>query len=105
MMNRGQKVVSLADAKARRDEKKENEAPHFSGPAACLACKHEWVAVAPAGTVWLECPKCGTERGVMKGPCMHFGEDHWTCECGNILFHITKHAIYCPMCGKPQKGF
>ena len=49
-------VIDLAQAKADRE-------PHLSGAAVCLACKHEWVAVAPVGTVWMECPACSLERG------------------------------------------
>lgn len=37
--------------------------PHVAGPAMCLRCEHEWVAVRPLGVVVLECPKCGAERG------------------------------------------
>lgn len=103
------KIVSLSAVRERKQAEaassEEDNSPHLSGNAVCLACKHEWVAVAPVGTIWFECPSCGTERGVMKGPCMHVGESHWTCKCGNILFHITKNAVYCPLCGKPQEGF
>lgn len=28
--------------------------PHSTGPARCLDCGYEWVAVSPTGTVWLE---------------------------------------------------
>ena len=44
-------VIDFTKAKAELD-------PHISGDARCLACKHEWVAVAPIGTIWLECPAC-----------------------------------------------
>jgi hypothetical protein len=49
-------VVSLA---ARR----EDNTPHAAGPARCIACKHEWVAVVPAGTTDLRCPSCDLVRG------------------------------------------
>lgn len=49
-------VINLAQAEADRE-------PHLSGKARCLACKHEWVAVAPVGVVWMECPACTLERG------------------------------------------
>lgn len=56
-------VIDLAQAKADRE-------PHLSGAAVCLACKHEWVAVAPVGTVWMECPACSIERGRYNGAVM-----------------------------------
>lgn len=37
--------------------------PHYTGPAVCLRCGHEWISVRPLGVVALECPKCGAERG------------------------------------------
>lgn len=40
-----------------------NHRPHEAGPVVCVRCSHEWVAVRPAGTGLLECPKCGAERG------------------------------------------
>ena len=80
------------------------EPAHFTGPAVCLDCKHEWVAVAPVGTVYLECPKCGTEKGRSKYPIQYSGLE-WQCQCGNNLFHITPDGCYCPCCGVYQSGF
>jgi hypothetical protein len=37
-------VISLLQLKKDRE-------PHLSGMARCLACRHEWVAVAPVGTI------------------------------------------------------
>lgn len=78
--------------------------PHLTGKARCLACEHTWEAVVPAGTVWLECPSCRTERGLLV-----FGverkEPHWRCNCGNTLFHVLKDRVYCPNCGADQVGF
>src|SRR5688500_17935527 len=54
-------VVSLA-------AHREANSPHLSGEAKCAKCGREWVAVCPVGTVWLECPGCGSECGVMRGP-------------------------------------
>ncbi len=45
---------------------KEENCPHISGPAVCQTCKYKWVAVCPAGTVVLECPSCGLNRGVYR---------------------------------------
>lgn len=90
-------VIDLAAAKQER-------APHLSGLARCLACRHEWVAVAPAGAAWLDCPKCSLERGRYIG---HVQKDvpHWHCNCGNDLFYVTQDGYYCPNCGVYQHGF
>ena len=90
-------VIDLAQAKADRE-------PHLSGAAVCLACKHEWVAVAPVGTVWMECPACSLERGRYLG-AVNVGGDHWHCRCGNDLFRATPAGMYCPNCGEWQHGF
>lgn len=37
--------------------------PHEVGPVVCLRCSHNWVAVRPAGTSFLECPRCRASRG------------------------------------------
>lgn len=90
-------VISFEQAKAARD-------PHLSGPAVCLACQHKWVAVAPVGAVWLECPACSLERGRYVGQVSRDG-DHWHCNCGNDLFRATQAGMYCPNCGEWQYGF
>lgn len=90
-------VIDIAQAKADRE-------PHLSGTGVCLACRHEWVAVAPVGTVWMECPACSLERGRFKGS-VGMGGLHWHCKCGNDLFHATQDGMYCPNCGEWQHGF
>ncbi len=72
--------------------------PHNTGPAICIVCRHEWVAVAPAGTIWFECPGCGVHQGRFLGPCQRSGL-HWTCNCGSDVFHLTPRGPYCPHCG------
>lgn len=42
--------------------------PHLQGAARCLACKHEWQAVAPVGATDLKCPSCACLRGVYIHP-------------------------------------
>lgn len=84
-------VVNLEQA---REERK----PHMTGPARCLDCKHEWVAVAPVGTIWMECPKCSLIRGRFVNQVERDG-DHWVCNCGNDLFYVTSDGAYCPNCG------
>lgn len=84
--------------------KKLEQSPHSSGEAICLDCKHKWVAVAPTGVQWMECPKCSLVRG--RFVYQHSREEpHWTCNCGNDLFHATKDGMYCPNCGDWQSGF
>lgn len=90
------KVVDLAD---RRPD------PHVAGPARCLACKHEWAAVAPTGTLWLECPECSLLRGRFLWPVERSGLPHWVCGCGNDVFHVTPQGYYCPNCGVWATGF
>jgi len=82
----------------------EENSPHCSGIAFCLDCKHEWVGVAPTGTIWLECPECGLTRGRFKYQSERDGEQ-WSCGCGNDLFHVKPEGIYCPNCGVWQGGF
>jgi hypothetical protein len=72
---------------------------HNAGEAKCCHCKHEWVAVAPVGTVWLECPKCETWHGLMKGPVYPDGAQ-WTCNCGCYVFVVSETTnILCAVCG------
>jgi Zn finger protein HypA/HybF involved in hydrogenase expression len=84
---------------------KEPEVPHITGEAHCLACLHVWVSVAPAGAVWLECPNCKAEKGLMRFKCLYEKRPHWHCNCGNSLFHVTSAGYYCPNCGDWQTGF
>lgn len=82
-------VVSLAEQR-----------PHLSGEAVCLACKHRWAAVAPVGTVCLECPQCGTGRGVWAGVCLPATDECLQCECGSAHFILTRrNGAICAKCG------
>ena len=78
--------------------------PHISGEAICLSCGHNWVSIAPTGTIWLECPECHVVRGRFVYQCERDGL-HWECDCGNDLFHVTEDGFYCPNCGLWQYGF
>lgn len=79
--------------------------PTLSGEAICLCCKHEWVAVVPAGTIGLECPECSTLKGVMKYPCSPANGGIWMCECGNYLMYMTPNGVFCHVCGIKAEGF
>lgn len=71
----------------------------MEGSARCLACKHDWIAVAPAGTASLECPSCGLSTGRFVHLAVRNDRYHWLCACGNDLFHLTPEGSYCPVCG------
>jgi Zn finger protein HypA/HybF involved in hydrogenase expression len=83
---------------------RKKNSPHSTGKAKCLTCHHEWVAVAPLGTVWLRCPKCRTRKGTWKNHFERAGKE-WRCHCGAGLFVIMPEGVYCPNCGDWQKGF
>lgn len=82
----------------------EDETPHLSGEAVCMLCGHEWVAVVPVGTVWLECSECHSMKGHLKYAVQRDGNE-WCCGCGNGLFRVTPDGYYCPNCGEWQRGF
>ena len=93
-------IISLDDYRA-------EAGPYLSGPARCMACKHEWVAVAPAGTTELECPHCGAMKGFFLGTMdVPVGETHWTCRCGSDIFRISGKTkdIFCANCGLTQSA-
>lgn len=54
-------VVSLAAAR-------EERTPHWEGTAYCTGCHHEWEAVAPLESRWIDCPACGANKGCPKRP-------------------------------------
>lgn len=91
-------IIDLAQAKEERE-------PHLSGRALCLNCKNQWVAVAPVGTLDLECPECTLPQGRFMHLVQYEDEPHWTCNCGNQFFHITQKRTYCINCGDTQVGF
>ncbi len=88
-------VIDLNQTKQERERS-------LSGAARCLACQHEWVAVAPVGSIWLECPSCTLIRGRFVAQ-VELDGDHWHCNCGNDLFNATPEGVYCPNCGTWQK--
>lgn len=78
------------------------------GEAFCLACKYEWQAVAPVGTLDLECPECGSDRGQFKHPFdVEEGATIWECGCGSTYFQLVKedygHDLMCVGCGIRQR--
>lgn len=92
-----EKVVSLGSRR-----------PARSGTAQCLACHHEWSAVAPLGVVDLECPTCHLLRGVFDCPHgMNTGYEVWACKtCSGHFMKIYRHMqsggfyVMCSTCGQ-----
>ena len=83
-------------------QKEDGADAHLTGQGFCLHCHHDWVAVAPLGTVWLECPECGTNKATFREHVELTGEPAWTCKCDNQLFTVHKNGIFCPNCGSYQ---
>ena len=74
--------------------------PHLAKKARCCVCRHEWVAVAPLGTDWLECPDCHLMKGRYlhpKVPCDGF--EMLSCACGCDVFRVTEKWAFCIHCG------
>ncbi len=95
-------IVTLSEARQAR----EAEQPHLTGDAKCLACRHIWTAVAPVGsTSSLQCPSCGTDRGVFAGAITPPGGHVWRCDCGNDTFNLTPAGALCLGCGDYAKGW
>lgn len=90
-------VVSL-------QEWKEENRPHWTGPCVCIECRKEFVAVAPMGVLWVECPDCGLTKGHPKHPfsCRE-GEALFVCGCGSealtAFFRSGQLHIMCMACG------
>jgi len=90
--------VSADIVKFEKREPAEEDGPHLTGKALCTTCAYEWEAVAPVGTVHLECPACARLQGVFKNAVEP--ETAWACHCsGNQLFFLTRAGAMCRMCG------
>lgn len=82
----------------------EERQAHLSGECKCMNCQHEWAGCMPVGVVdGLECPECGSFKGVSKYQCIRAGA-HWQCGCGNEFFCLTPAGLYCPNCGVEVDG-
>lgn len=86
-------VIGFDRAKAGEDRTE----CHVSGQVTCTACKHEWVAVAPAGTKLFECPECRRDFGLLKHPVEP--DWKWKCHCGEMLHWLTSEGAMCRGCG------
>lgn len=77
--------------------------PHMTGPAFCNRCGYEWVAVVPAGSLWLECPACSSENGLLRYRVEpDEGDLIWSCRCGGRVFYFTPDGGFCYNCGTQQ---
>ena len=75
----------------------------LDGKARCSVCQHEWIAVVPKGTDWIECPKCRLMKARFLHPAMpKVGNDVWACACGCDVFRITRTSAYCINCATEQ---
>lgn len=89
-----EKIKNFVDYKRSKDG-------WLSGFARCLQCGHLWVTTneVKIGEWWLKCPKCETLKGCFVHPVERDCE-HWTCNCGSHVFHLTKYGPYCVVCGE-----
>jgi hypothetical protein len=89
----------------KRPHRQKPEDGWSSGEAVCIACKKRWVAVAPVGVRWLECPSCGANKGIFSNPfgaqegdsvfiCNHCGGEALTAYYHDNLFYLR-----CMGCG------
>lgn len=80
------------------------DTPCLEGLARCCACQHEWTAVAPHGAQWLECPNCGTHKGLYRYACLPGeGDRIFVCGCGcdvlTAYLHQRLFRLRCVSCG------
>ena len=92
--------MAVDDLAKRRLEK----SPHLSGPARCMACKHEWDAVSPVGVFdFLECPSCGAAKGVRT--TLVVPDEVFRCTCGSDLYYLSPKGARCCNCGVMAEGW
>lgn len=88
-------MTNIVSLDARRAA--EQESPHLAGEAECTVCGHRWSAVAPVGTIHLDCPSCDRLQGVFRHGVEP--QEAWTCNCGERLFWLTRAGAMCRKCG------
>lgn len=81
--------------------------PHLSGEAVCIGCRHAWEATAPVGTDNLECPSCGSMKGLFRYPVSaDVGDSLFVCQCGcealTAYYRKGQFRIQCMNCGTHQ---
>ena len=97
----------MSDNVVNLEERRTKNGSYIEGPAKCLVCNHEWGAVAPLGTVDLECPECQTLRGCWVypiGPTNNM-EIYKCPECWHEYFMVLASLeIQCVRCGCLQNN-
>lgn len=76
--------------------------PQRTGIARCIGCKHEWVATAPVGAPYVDCPECEAKMGRFIAPALlQPDEARVQCSlCGSQLFMVTAQLVlHCVSCG------
>ncbi|WP_176929346.1 hypothetical protein [Novosphingobium aromaticivorans] len=85
----------------------EPDTPHLAGEALCIGCRHEWAGVAPVGVWQLECPSCGSLKGIWRYPVGgQQGDVVFKCNCGcealTAYYHRDLFHLKCMSCGAEQ---
>ena len=72
----------------------------IKGTAICLTCKNEWEAIIPLGSIDIKCPKCKTNKGVLKDFIQFRENIHYRCHCGHCMFFLLESGRnQCIICG------
>ncbi len=79
----------------------------LSGYGICVGCRHEWAGAWPTGTWQLECPSCGSMKGIGKHPVGPDESDAgFRCSCGCEAMTAYKRRgrlfLRCMHCGTDQ---
>ena len=106
-------LVDFSKEKLKRskpeEKRKFNKRGHLQSAGKCLDCQHEWYLVIETpieAEEGLECPKCGTSRGVLQYPIpLKKGLKAISCKnCKSKNFHFIRHLnlffSVCVGCGK-----
>lgn len=74
--------------------------PCVTGKMTCLSCRHQWMGVAVAGSVWNECPECHCHRGAWQNYIEPVeGTPRFVCTCECQMFYVLGDYIMCVGCG------
>lgn len=88
------------ESKLAADEGEADEGRTLTGPARCLHCRHEWVAVCMEGTTSMECPECSLMQGVfVHRVTAGKGEYRFVCNCGCDTYMVNIDGVTCSHCG------
>lgn len=103
-------VIPFGRRPEKPGEGEEPKDPHLCGEAFCLSCAKTWTAVTPTGSpvnvpdeeaLGLECPACGSEKGVLRRFVMYEDVKIWHCQqCRGVLWSLilAKGDVPCVSC-------